>query len=110
MIKIPKDVIPKQKEVVQYLIGKGIVKVGVFGSYARRENRKRSDADILVKLKNGTTLFELVRFERELKHIIRRKIDLVTYGSIHPLLKRSILKDEVRLIFTLRDDAVCGRP
>ncbi len=98
MIKIPKPVIPKQKEVVQYLKGKGIVKAGVFGSYARRENKKRSDVDILVKVKNGTTLFDVVRFERELEYIVRRKVDLVTYGSIHPLLKRSILKDDVRLI------------
>ena len=76
----------------------GIVKAGVFGSFARREQKKRSDVDILVKLKRGTTLFDLVRYERELKEIVGRKIDLVTYDSIHPLLKQRILHDEVLLI------------
>ncbi len=99
MIKRSKNnIIPKQKQVVSYLRKQGIVKAGVFGSFARGESKKRSDVDILVKVKSGTSLFDLIGYERDLESIIQRKVDLLTYDSIHYLVKEYILKDEVALI------------
>lgn len=91
-------IIPKQKEVVKYLKKQGVTKAGVFGSYARGEQKKRSDVDLLVKVKRGTSLLDLIRFERELKNINGHKFDIITYNQIHPLLEKRILEDEVVLI------------
>ena len=99
MIKISKDnIIPRQKEVVRYLKKHGITKASVFGSYARRDQKKRSDIDILVKVKNGTSLLDLAGFELDLEDIMKRKVDLLTYDAIHPYVKDEILKDEIFIL------------
>ena len=76
----------------------GVVKAGIFGSFARGETTKKSDIDILVQFKGRKSLFDLVRLERELKSTLKKEVDLLTYNSIHPLLKDTILKDEIRIL------------
>jgi predicted nucleotidyltransferase len=71
---------------------------GIFGSFARGEQGKKSDVDILVEAPSGTGLFGLARMELELESAIGRKADVITYRSIHPLLRRRILSEEVPLI------------
>lgn len=73
-----------------------IARAGIFGSYATGKPKKNSDIDILIEF-NGS-LLKLVQLERELKNILKKRVDLLTYKGIHPLLKRRILKEEVRII------------
>jgi len=73
-----------------------IAKAGIFGSYAKGTNTKKSDVDVLIKF-NGS-LFELVGLEREIQDKIKIKVDLLTYRGIHPLLKKKILGEEMRII------------
>jgi len=75
-----------------------IVKAGIFGSYARGDYKKNSDVDMLIEVKSGFSLLDLIGLEMELKKILKKKVDLLTYGCIHPLLKERILKEEVRII------------
>ena|SRR3989338_8819803 len=98
MVKATKNIIPRQKEVISLLKKNGVIRASVFGSFARRENKKTSDIDILVKLKGGKTLLDLISIERKLKNRLKRKIDLLTYDSIHPSLKENILKEKISLI------------
>lgn len=85
-----------KKSIVEVLKKHGIKKAGIFGSFVRGEEKKGSDIDILIKFNEG--LLKLVRLERELQDKIKIKVDLLTYGGIHPLLKKQILKEEVRII------------
>jgi hypothetical protein len=39
-------------------------------------------------------LLDLVGLELELQEILNRKVDVLTYPSIHPLLKDYILKEQ----------------
>jgi hypothetical protein len=73
-------------------------RAGIFGSFARGEQKKKSDVDILVEAPSGTGLFGLARLELDLESATGRKVDLLTYRSIHPLLKRRILSEEVSLL------------
>jgi predicted nucleotidyltransferase len=72
----------------------GVIKAALFGSAVRGEMKKRSDIDILVKLKKGKSLFDFVGLKLELEEKLGRKVDLVSYGAIKPRLKDIILKDE----------------
>ncbi len=83
---------------VKILKKNGVVKAGIFGSYARGEAKRRSDIDILVQFKKGKGFFDLVRLENELKSKLQRDVDLLTYNSVHHLLKKRILDDEVRIL------------
>lgn len=85
-----------KSEIVRILKKHGIKKAGIFGSYARGEQKKNSDIDILIKYNDG--LLKLVKIEMELQRALRKKVDLITYDGINPLLKEIILKDEVRVI------------
>jgi len=76
----------------------GVKKAGIFGSYARGEENKKSDVDILVEFEKGRGFFDLVRLERELKLISNKKIDLITYNSLNHLLKKRILNEEVKIL------------
>ncbi len=76
-----------------------VVRAGIFGSYARGEESKNSDIDILIEVKaKKFSLLDLVGLEMELGKILGKKVDLLTYGGINNLLRERILNEEVRII------------
>ena len=87
-----------KEKIVPLLKQYGVRKAGVFGSVARGEAKKGSDIDILVKLKPGTSLLDVIRLEGEIEKRVKRKAELVTYNSVHPLLRERILREEVRVL------------
>lgn len=76
----------------------GVTHSSIFGSHVRGENLEDSDIDILVDLPKGKTLFDLVDLQLQLKKAVGKEVDLVTYNSLHPLLKDRILAEQVRII------------
>ena len=89
-----------KKIIVPILKKNGVVKAGIFGSYARGEAKKDSDIDILIKVKaKKFSLLDLVRTEKELEEHIGLKVDFVEYSTIHPKLKNQILKEEVGILW-----------
>jgi predicted nucleotidyltransferase len=40
---------------------------------------------------------DLVRLENELKDVLGKEVDLLTYDSLHPKIKKYAQQDEVRL-------------
>ncbi|HNS18738.1 MAG TPA: nucleotidyltransferase domain-containing protein [Bacteroidales bacterium] len=68
--------------------------IGIFGSYARKENQDNSDIDILVKFKSSLSLLQLVYIERMISQKLGIKVDLLTEGAIkNKIVKESILRD-----------------
>lgn len=65
----------------------------IFGSFARGEQRRTSDIDLLVDLPKGMTLFDLVGLKLDLEERLHRKVDVVPSDSIKPTLRRYILAD-----------------
>ena len=86
------------KKIIPILKRHDVVKAGIFGSFIRGEATRKSDIDILIQFKGRKSLLDLARVEIELEKKIRRKADVLTYDSIHPLLKERILKEEVRIM------------
>ncbi|MBI3050838.1 nucleotidyltransferase family protein [Candidatus Woesearchaeota archaeon] len=86
-----------EEQIVFILKKNGVTKASVFGSYARGDATKNSDVDILIEPPKGIGL-GFVGIKLELEKKIGRKVDLLTYNSIHPYLKKYILADEVRII------------
>jgi predicted nucleotidyltransferase len=75
--------------------------VGVFGSMARGEARKKSDIDLLVRFSKRKSLLAVVRLERELSEALGRKVDLLTEAAISPYLRERILT-EVKVVYGKR--------
>ena len=76
----------------------GVTRSSLFGSYVRGDYRKDSDVDILVELPKGNSLLDLVRLEKKLEKALGKKVDLLTYNSVHPLLKSYIKKDQFQIL------------
>jgi hypothetical protein len=72
----------------------GIKKASLFGSVVRDEQTERSDIDLLVELPETASLLELASLKLDLEEILRRKVDVLTFDSLHPLLKDKILREQ----------------
>ncbi len=87
-----------QAKLLLYLLPHHPVRIGVFGSFARGENKKGSDLDILIQFKDRISLLKLVQIEQELSDKLGIPIDLVTENSLkNPRLREYIEKDLITI-------------
>ena len=91
-----KEIEKIKKKIMPILKKYNIKKSGIFGSYVYGEQKKRSDVNILIEFNDS--LLKLVGIEMELKKALKKNVDLLTYNGNHPLLKKYILKEEVRIV------------
>ena len=75
----------------------GVVVVGVFGSFVRGEQRRRSDIDLLADILRPVSLLELVGAEIYLGEILGVRVDLVPKRDVREELRETILKETVPL-------------
>lgn len=74
----------------------GIAKIGIFGSFARGEERPESDVDILVMFRDGKKTFDnFMGTKFYLEDLFKRKVDLVTDAALKPLIREPILREVV---------------
>jgi predicted nucleotidyltransferase len=69
--------------------------IGIFGSYARGEQKETSDIDILVEFYELPSLLKFVNLENYLSDLLNIKVDLVLKNDIRKELKETILKEEI---------------
>lgn len=87
-----------QAKLILYLLPYNPARIGVFGSFARGENKMGSDLDILIKFKDRISLLKLVEIQQELSYKLGIPIDLVTENSLkNPHLKKYIEKDLITI-------------
>ena len=85
--------------IMSHLKGFDPIKVGIFGSFARGDNKKGSDIDILVEFKEAPSLLTLIKLENDLSEILGVKVDLVTTGALkNKRIKKSIKKDLIKIL------------
>jgi len=97
--KLQKRIEKLKRKIVPILKKYGVVRAGIFGSYARGEQKKNSDIDILVKIKNrGLTLLGFIHLKYEIEDVLKKRVDLVEYSAIKPLIKDRILNEEIKII------------
>ncbi len=75
--------------------------IGIFGSMARGEAKKKSDIDLIVRFSKRKSLLAMVRLERELTKALGRKVDLLTEAAISPYIREKVLK-EMQVIYGSR--------
>jgi len=85
---------PQTKEKIMRLLRKqlpylqekyGVQRIAIYGSFAKGNQTKRSDVDILVQLARPLGL-EFVELAYHLEKILKKKVDLATFDT----LKRSL--------------------
>jgi len=85
---------PRKKQEIMQLLEKqlpylhekyGVQRIAVYGSFAKGNQTKRSDVDILVQLARPLGL-EFIQLAYHLEKILKKKVDLATFET----LKRSL--------------------
>ncbi len=91
-----------KREILEYLSSNknelkrryGVIKIGLFGSYARGEERDDSDIDLAIELeRDKKNISNFFGFKREIERVFGKKVDLGIESSLKPIAKKYILKE-----------------
>lgn len=81
-----------------YMASQPVVKAWIFGSFARGEEKAKSDIDILFVPdfdKGNFTLLTHGGMYEDLKQLLGREVDLVADGSLRPYARESAEHDKI---------------
>ena len=73
----------------------GVTKIGLFGSYARGEEREDSDVDIAVEIDSTNKFRSFFNLKYFLEDNLHKKIDLGIESTLKPIAKKYIEKEIV---------------
>lgn len=90
-----------KKEIIEIIRSKkpelksryGVERLGLFGSYVRQKQRKKSDIDILVKFNQDIDLFDFIDLREFLENQLNSKVDLVMESALKPNIGKRILAE-----------------
>jgi len=72
----------------------GIKRIGVFGSFAKNEQKETSDIDVLVEFEKGAKTFDnYMDLKFFLEELFGRKVDLVIFDALKPDIKDRVLRE-----------------
>ncbi len=71
----------------------GVKQLGLFGSYVREKQRKKSDIDILVTFTRDIDLFDFLDLREYLESRLNAKVDLVMASALKPAIGKRILAE-----------------
>ena len=91
--------IDEVKDLILDILKKYEVKrASLFGSMVRGEMNSKSDIDLLVEFKGKKSLLDLAGLKIELEEKLKCKVDVLTYDSLHYLLKEHILSEQIEIL------------
>jgi predicted nucleotidyltransferase len=71
----------------------GVRSLGLFGSYVKGTQRKKSDIDILVTFNHDIDLFDFLDLREYLEDQLHAKVDLVMESALKPAIGKRILSE-----------------
>ena len=92
------DIEGVKQKILPILQRHGVTRAGLFGSLVRGEVKKGSDIDVLVEIEDAISLLDFIGIKIELEEATGRKVDLVEYDTIKPLLREKILDEQVVIL------------
>jgi len=70
-----------------------VKEIGIFGSYVKGRQKKKSDLDILVEFYEKPDLFTYIEIESFLSEKLKVPVDLVMKSALKPYIGKIILKE-----------------
>ena len=68
-------------------------RIGLFGSFARQEQRPDSDIDLLVEFSDDADLFDLAELKYFLEEQLHHRVDIVPARALREELRQAVLAD-----------------
>jgi predicted nucleotidyltransferase len=81
-----------------------VEKAWIFGSYARGEETRKSDVDVLVRFDKDAhiTLIDYAHIMNQLEDVLKIKVDLVEEGTLYRFAQESVENDKI-LVYERRN-------
>ena len=85
------------QQIAEYFKTQPVLKVWIFGSFSRGEEREDSDVDLLILPDRSQhfSLFTLSGMYEDLKNLLGRDVDLITDGGLMPFARESADRDKI---------------
>jgi hypothetical protein len=88
------EILQRLQEVREAILARGVMKLGIFGSFVRGNASDASDVDFLVQFRPPQKSFDnFMGLSFLLEDVLRRRVELVTTESISPHLGPQILSE-----------------
>lgn len=97
-IKKEKALEKLRESIIPILKRHDVDRAAIFGSMATGEARETSDLDLLIEFKGEKSLLDLVALKLDLEEVLNKKVDVVTYRALHPLIREKVLKQQVKVL------------
>lgn len=94
----PSDLKKYQAKIKPIAKKMGVKYMAIFGSFARGEEKKTSDIDVLVDFNKPVTFDGYFDLEEKLEQLFGRKVDLVTKTGLNKYVKPYI-QDDIRVVY-----------
>jgi len=96
-MKLRRLIDSKRDEILKIAGRHGATDIRLFGSVARGQETKTSDADFLVEMAAGASLLDIIAIQQDLEDLLCVKVDVVTARSLSPYFRDEVLKEVVNL-------------
>jgi predicted nucleotidyltransferase len=100
---LPADV---EQMVIAILRRHGVAHAGVFGSFARGEQRPDSDLDLLVEFEGRSSLLDMAGLKLDLQDLLGRQVDVVTPDGLSPYIQDNVMRDLVVILWQPHPHAI----
>ena len=87
-----------KRKLIPILRKNKVTKAGIFGSYARGKQSRKSDVDILIEINDSVGLIEFIKLKMTIQELLRKKVDLVEYSTIRPEIRENIIRNEISIL------------
>jgi len=87
-----------KRKLIPILKQNKVTRAGIFGSYARGKQSRKSDVDILIEINDKVGLVEFIKLKIAIQELLRKKVDLVEYATIRPEIRENIIRDEISIL------------
>jgi len=88
-----KELIEQNKETLR--LQYGVKKIGIFGSFAKGNQKIGSDLDILIEFEKPVGFVRFMRLESKLSELSGMKVELVTKNALKPHIGQNILQEVI---------------
>lgn len=93
-VETKEEIIARLQENQSRIIGFGVQRIGLFGSFVRNETNAESDVDLMVEFDiDQKTLKNLVGLSQFLQELLGRKVELITPQSLNPFIGKHIINE-----------------
>ena len=74
----------------------GVERLGIFGSYARGDETRTSDVDVLVEFAPGQATFDnFMQLAYDLEDLFKKKVDLLTVAGIDKYIRSRVEREVI---------------